>query len=69
VKPFSSREGVEFAAAGEMNAGDLVDEIANEIAVDHPVLHAPQDGGDHIAPCVSFLLGLDFEIVQEVEET
>ena len=37
-------------ARGEVDAADLVDHVAQEIAVDHPVDRALENGGDDIAP-------------------
>jgi hypothetical protein len=36
-----------------MNAVELVDDIAQQVAADHAVLHAPEHGRDDIAPGVS----------------
>ena len=43
-------EGVDLVAAGEMDAVDFVDHVAEQITVDHPVDGALEDGGDHVAP-------------------
>ena len=43
-------EGVDFAGGGEVDAVDFVDDIAQEVAVDHAVDGAFEDGGDHVAP-------------------
>ena len=44
---------VQLVAGGEMNAVELVDDIAQQVAADHPVLHALENGGDDIAPVVA----------------
>ena len=44
---------VQLVAGGEMNAAELVDDIAQQVAADHPVLHALEHGGDHVAPVVA----------------
>ena len=43
-------ERVDLLAAGEVDAVDLVDHVAQQVAADHAVDHAFEDGGDHIAP-------------------
>ena len=43
-------EGVDLVAAGEVDAVDLVDHVAQQVAVDHPVDRAVEDRGDDIAP-------------------
>ena len=43
-------EGVDLVAAGEVDVVDLVDHVAQQIAVDHPVDRAFEDRGDHVAP-------------------
>ena len=43
-------EGVDLVAAGEMDAVDLVDDVAQQVAVDHPVDRAFEDRGDDVAP-------------------
>ena len=42
-------EGVDFTGGCEVDTVDLVDHIAQEVAVDHAVDGAFEDGGDHIA--------------------
>ena len=44
---------VQLVAGGEMNAVELVDDIAQQVAADHAVLHALEHGGDDIAPIVA----------------
>jgi hypothetical protein len=46
-------ERVQFVAGGEVDAVDLVQQVAQQIAVDHPVLHALEHGGDHVAAFVA----------------
>ena len=46
-------EGVELVAGGEMDAGDLVDDVAQEVAADHAVLDALEDRGDDVAAVVA----------------
>ena len=48
-----SAERVQLVAGGEMDAVDLVDHIAQQVAVDHAVMRAFENGGDHIAPVVA----------------
>ena len=43
-------QGVQLVAGGEVDAVQLVDDIAQEVAADHPVLDALEHGGDDIAP-------------------
>ena len=44
---------VQFIAGGEVDAVELVDDIAQEVAADHAVLHPAKDRGDDIAARVS----------------
>ena len=46
-------QGMELARGGEVDPGDLVDHVAQEIAADHAVLDAGKDGGDHVAAVVA----------------
>ena len=43
---------VQLVAGGEMNAVELVDDIAQQVSADHAVLHALEYGGYDIAPSV-----------------
>ena len=43
-------EGVDLVAAGEVDAADLIDHVAQQITVDHPVDRAFENRGDDIAP-------------------
>ena len=43
-------EGVDFVAAGEVDVIDLVDHVAEQVAVDHAVDRAFEDRGDDVAP-------------------
>ena len=43
-------EGVDLVAAGEVDVADLVDHVAQQVAVDHPVDRASEHGGDDVAP-------------------
>ncbi len=43
-------EGVDLVAAGEVNVADLIDHVAQQVAVDHPVDRAFEHRGDDIAP-------------------
>jgi hypothetical protein len=43
------REGVNLLAAAEVNAVDLVDDVAQQVAADHAVLHAAKHIGDDLA--------------------
>ena len=43
-------ESVDLVAAGEMDVVDLVDHVAQQVAVDHPVDRALKHGRDHVAP-------------------
>ena len=43
------REGVDFFAGVEVNAVDLVDDVTQQIAADHAVLHTLEDVGDDFA--------------------
>ena len=43
-------EGVDLVAAGEVDVVDFVDHVAEQIAVDHAVDRAFEDGGDDVAP-------------------
>ena len=43
-------EGVDLVAAGEVNVADLVDHVAQQVTVDHPVDRAFEHRGDDIAP-------------------
>ena len=36
-----------------MDAVQLVDDVPEQVAAAHSVVHAAKDGGDHIAPSVS----------------
>ena len=46
-------ERVQLVAGGEVDAVELVDDIAQQVAADHAVLHALEHGGDDIAPVVA----------------
>ena len=43
-------ERVDLVAAGEVDVADLVDHVAQQVTVDHPVDRAFEDRGDDIAP-------------------
>ena len=43
-------ERVDLVAAGEVDVADLVDHVAQQVAVDHPVDRAFEDRGDNVAP-------------------
>jgi hypothetical protein len=43
-------EGVNLVAAGEVDIADLIDHVAQKVAIDHPVDRAFKNGGDHVAP-------------------
>src|SRR5690606_8566261 len=43
------REGVDLLARVEVNAVDLVDDVAQQVAADHAVLHALEHVGDDLA--------------------
>ena len=40
---------MQLVAGGEVDGGDLVDHVAQEVAADHAVLHTLEDGGDDVA--------------------
>ena len=46
-------ERVQLVAGGEMDAGDLVDDVAQQIAALHAVIDALEHGGDDVAPVVA----------------
>src|SRR5712692_5764175 len=43
-------EGMYLFRRGEVNAVDLVDDVAQQVAIDHAVDDAAKDSGDYIAP-------------------
>jgi hypothetical protein len=51
------REGVDFFAGAEVDAVDLVDDVAQQVAADHAVLHALEDVGDDLALAAFFAAG------------
>lgn len=44
---------VQLASRREMDVGDSVDYISQEITALHPVIDAPKDGSDHVAAIVA----------------
>ena len=48
-----------------MDARDLVDDVAQEIAADHAVLHALEHRGDDVAPVVAVGTGHGAQILEE----
>src|SRR5205823_6437993 len=42
-------EGVNLVGGGEVDAVDLVEHVAQQVTVEHPVNRALEDGADHIA--------------------
>jgi hypothetical protein len=50
------REGVDLFAGAEVDAVDLVDDVAQQVAADHAVLHALEDVGDDLALAALFAL-------------
>lgn len=46
-------QGVQFLAGSEMNAADLVDDVAQQVAAFHAVVHALEHGGNDVAPVVA----------------
>ena len=47
---------VQFVAGGEMDAGNLVDDVAQEVTALHAIIHALEHGGDDIAAVVAMEL-------------
>lgn len=58
-------EGVHFFAGGEVNVGDFVDDVPQEVAGLHPVRDALEHVGDHVLPTAS---GLGLQAAQVGEE-
>ena len=58
-------ERVQFVARREMDARDLVDDVAQQIAALHPVIDAAKHRCDHVAPIVAVGAG---ELPQVGEE-
>jgi hypothetical protein len=46
-------EGVQLVARGEVDAVDLVDHVAQQVAAAHAIVHAAEDGRDHVAAVVA----------------
>ena len=46
-------ERVDLLGRSEVDAVDLVDDVAQQVTADHAVVDAPEDGGDHVAPVVA----------------
>jgi hypothetical protein len=42
-------QGVDLITAGEMNVAHLVDHVAQQVAVDHPIDRAFENRGDDVA--------------------
>ena len=58
-------ERVQLVAGGEMDAVELVDDVAQQVAADHAVLHAAKHGGDDIAPVVAVGTGQRAQIAEQ----
>ena len=48
-----------------MDAVQLVDDVAQEVTADHPVLHALEHGGDDIAPVVAVGAGEGAQVAEQ----
>jgi hypothetical protein len=59
-------ERVQLIVGGEVNAVELVDDVAQQVAAHHPVLHAAKHRGDHVTPIVAIGTG---ELAQITKET
>ena len=46
-------QGVQLVAGGEVDAGNLVDDIPEQVAALHPVVDAAEHGGDDVAAVVT----------------
>ena len=58
-------QGVQLVAGGEVDAGDLVDDVAQEVAAHHAVLDALEDGGDHVPAVVAVRAGQAAQVGEE----
>ena len=58
-------EGVQLVAGGEVDAVELVDDVAQQVAADHPVLHAAEDGGNDLAPVVAVGAGEGAQVTEK----
>jgi hypothetical protein len=56
---------VKLAAGSEMDAGDLVDDVAQQVAADHAILHAAKHGGDHIPAIVAVVAGEPAQVAEQ----
>ena len=58
-------EGVQLVAGGEVDAVELVDDVAQQVAADHAVLHAAKHRGDDIAPIVAVGAGERAQVAEQ----
>jgi hypothetical protein len=58
-------QGVQLVAGGEMDAVELVDDVAQQVAADHPVLHAAKHGGNHIPAIVAVGTGERAQVTEQ----
>jgi hypothetical protein len=49
-------EGVDLGRRAKVDGVDLVDDVPQEVAVDHPVHRSPEHGRDHVAPVATLRL-------------
>jgi hypothetical protein len=58
-------ERVQLVAGGEVDAVELVDDVAQQVAADHAVLHALEDGRNHIPTVVAVGTGERAQIAEQ----
>ena len=56
---------VQLVAGGEMDAGNLVDDIAQEVTALHAVVHALEHGGNHVPPIIAVGTGERAQVTEQ----